>query len=91
MEGRDIGTAVFPDAPVKIFLTADPATRGARRLEERGDHRVDVAVAVHARDAKDAHVSRPNGSAGVVVIDTTDLSAAATLERAIAIVRERLP
>ena len=36
MEGRDIGTAVFPDAEVKVFLTADAATRAARRWEQMG-------------------------------------------------------
>src|ERR1700733_7722591 len=34
MDGRDIGTAVFPDAPVKIFMTADPITRAERRYKE---------------------------------------------------------
>jgi cytidylate kinase len=34
MDGRDIGTAVFPDAPVKIFMTADPAVRAQRRYDE---------------------------------------------------------
>jgi len=39
VEGRDIGTVVFPDAPVKIFLTATPNARAARRAAERGDAR----------------------------------------------------
>jgi cytidylate kinase len=50
MEGRDIGTVVFPDAPLKIFLTADPAERARRRARElasRGEH---VDVAALARD-----------------------------------------
>jgi cytidylate kinase len=34
MDGRDIGTAVFPDAPVKIFMTADPKVRAERRYKE---------------------------------------------------------
>jgi cytidylate kinase len=34
MDGRDIGTAVFPDAPIKIFMTADPAVRAKRRYDE---------------------------------------------------------
>jgi cytidylate kinase len=37
MDGRDIGTAVFPDAPVKVFLTASPETRARRRLIQRGE------------------------------------------------------
>ena len=37
VDGRDIGTVVFPDAPLKIFLVADPEVRARRRLRERGD------------------------------------------------------
>lgn len=59
MEGRDIGTVVFPDAPLKIFLTADPAERARRRARElsaRGE-RVDVqalAAELARRDERDA-------------------------------------
>jgi len=58
MEGRDIGTVVFPDAPLKIFLTADPAERARRRARElalRGEH-VDVdalAADLARRDDRD--------------------------------------
>src|SRR5947199_7942710 len=38
MEGRDIGTKVFPNADVKIFLDADPSVRGDRRFRQQGDH-----------------------------------------------------
>jgi cytidylate kinase len=43
MEGRDIGTVVFPDAELKIFLTADPAVRARRRWEEMRDRGVSLA------------------------------------------------
>ncbi|HUI26645.1 MAG TPA: (d)CMP kinase [Candidatus Kryptonia bacterium] len=58
MEGRDIGTVVFPDAPLKIFLDASPAERARRRaveLQARGEH-VDVAAMereIAERDARD--------------------------------------
>ena len=38
MDGRDIGTVVFPNAQLKIFMTADRNVRAARRLKELGDH-----------------------------------------------------
>lgn len=59
MEGRDVGTVVFPDAPLKIFLTADPTERARRRAQElaaRGET-VDVAALARdlaARDERDA-------------------------------------
>jgi cytidylate kinase len=90
MEGRDIGTVVFPEAPVKIFLSADPVARGSRRLAERSsDHA--IVWALHARDEQDARVNPLEPAEDAVVIDTTELSAEQTLERALEIVRDRLP
>ena len=58
MEGRDIGSAVFPDAEVKIFLTADTATRAARRWEQLGSPDspsvAEVEGSIRARDRKDS-------------------------------------
>lgn len=56
MEGRDIGTVVFPDAELKIFLTADPAVRARRRWEEMrggGVSLVDIERNIRERDAAD--------------------------------------
>ena len=50
VEGRDIGTVVFPDAPVKVFLTASDATRAARRARDEADAARDAAVDVVAAD-----------------------------------------
>jgi cytidylate kinase len=92
MEGRDIGTVVFPDAPVKLYLTADPATRARRRaieLRARGDAVDESALArdIEARDRRDASRAhsplRP--AADALVVDTTALSLEAvvdTMERA---------
>ena len=89
MEGRDIGTVVFPEAPVKIFLTADPDARGSRRLAERSPDRA-IVRALHARDEQDARVNPLEPATDAIVIDTTDLDPERTLARALAIVRERL-
>jgi cytidylate kinase len=53
MEGRDIGTVVFPDAQVKIFLDADPETRAERRARETGDEVSRVAQEIAERDQRD--------------------------------------
>jgi cytidylate kinase len=78
MEGRDIGTVVFPDAPVKIYLTASVAERASRRCAELAARgvRVDPATVereIRERDARDqgrAH-SPLRPAADAVVVDTT--------------------
>jgi len=88
MEGRDIGTVVFPDAPVKFFLTADAATRAARRAAElrAGGQTVDEAALARElaerdrRDAGRAH-SPLRPAADAIVLDTTPLPLAAVVAR----------
>jgi cytidylate kinase len=89
MEGRDIGTAVFPDAPVKIFLVAEAQERAGRRVEERGAE--EVAGALHERDRRDARVNPLVPAEDAVVIDTSDLDVDGTLRAALAIIAERAP
>jgi cytidylate kinase len=89
MEGRDIGSAVFPDAPVKLFLIAEPQERAGRRVEERGSK--DVAGALHERDRRDARVNLLAPAEDAVVIDTSDLGVDDTLRVALAAVAERAP
>ena len=91
VEGRDIGTVVFPDAPVKLFLTAAPDARVERRAEERDERDPHVARALHARDALDARVNPFEPAPGAIVLDTSHRTVGETLEAARAIVRERLP
>ena len=82
VEGRDIGTVVLPDAPVKIFLTADPAVRALRRAKEDSERtQADVSVeatqqALVARDAKDSSraTSPLTQAADAIVVDTTELN-----------------
>lgn len=89
MEGRDIGSAVFPDARVKIFLVAEPHERAGRRVEERGIE--EVAGALHERDRRDARVNPLVPSEDALVIDTSDLDVDATLRAALAVVADRAP
>jgi CMP/dCMP kinase len=89
MEGRDIGSAVFPDAPVKMFLVAAPQERAGRRVEERGE--ADVAGALFERDRRDARVNPFVPAEDAVVIDTSDLDVDGTFRAALAVVAERAP
>jgi cytidylate kinase len=93
VEGRDIGTVVAPEAPVKVFLTADPDERARRRAAElarfgsRAEAR-EVKAAIEQRDRLDSTRSaaplRPADDA--VVIDTTGLEAEEVIERVLALV-----
>lgn len=98
VDGRDIGTVVFPDAPVKVFLTASPEERARRRLAQRGrGSRIDPselvreAQALAARDHADS--TRPvaplRAAADAVRLDTTDLSLDEQADRVVALARER--
>lgn len=92
IEGRDIGSVVFPTATAKVFLEAAPAERAARRTEERegAGSELDagrVARALHARDVRDARTNPHVPAPGAVIIDTTELSVDEVLTRAVAIVR----
>jgi cytidylate kinase len=92
MEGRDIASVVVPDAPVKIFVTADAATRARRRATERGSDRPEAfAEALRARDARDARTNPLEPAKGAAVIDTTDLDIDSALGAAVAIVRRLAP
>ena len=82
MEGRDIGSAVFPDAPVKLFLIAEPQERAGRRVEERGVE--EVAGALQERDRRDARANPLVPAEDAVVIDTSDLHVDGTLRAALA-------
>ena len=89
VDGRDMGTAVFPDAPLKIFLIADPWERARRRLTQRlGRRPSDEEVAeetdllVH-RDAQDA--TQTVQAKDAVLLDTTYLTQAEQVERIVAL------
>jgi cytidylate kinase len=92
MEGRDIATVVFPEAPIKLFLYAEHGARGARRASERGATDEErVADALRTRDERDARTNPLEPAPDAVVIDTGELDPDATLERALAAVRRVWP
>jgi len=88
MEGRDIGSVVFPDADVKIRLEALPRERVVRRSRERRES-LDVEGSLNARDELDSKVNPFVPAPGAATIDTTDKDVDAVFAEAMAIVRER--
>jgi CMP/dCMP kinase len=95
MEGRDIGTKVFPNADVKVFLDADPVVRGQRRLEQqqaKGVSAEALAAELRERDRRDrTRAASPLVAArDAVVIDSTGLSEDEVLQRVEELVREKL-
>jgi cytidylate kinase len=91
MEGRDIGSIVFPDARIKIYLDAHTTDRSERRAGEREGPAAEVASDLAARDRIDAHTNPFSPVAGATVIDTGRLDAAATLRVALELVRDLAP
>jgi cytidylate kinase len=91
VDGRDIGTVVFPDATLKVFLVADPWERARRRLIQRlGRHASDAEIAdeteaIVKRDAKDA--TQTVQATDAVLIDTTYLTQADQVERIVALAK----
>jgi cytidylate kinase len=89
VEGRDITTVVLPDADLKVFVTADPAVRAARRAAQDADlgkAAVDVRqteTAIRERDAKDStRETSPLAQADdAIVLDTTDLTLDEVIDR----------
>lgn len=97
LDGRDIGTVVFPDARVKLFVTASVEERARRRfleLRRRGiaADPAQVEAEIRDRDAQDANrpVAPLRPAEDAVILDTTALDAEAAFARALALVRERL-
>jgi len=96
LDGRDIGTVICPDAPVKLFITARPEIRAQRRFNElqaRGESATYPAVLrdLQERDARDqARGTAPAKPAeDAIVLDTSDLTADQVFARAFEIVRSR--
>jgi cytidylate kinase len=97
MEGRDIGTKVFPDAEVKIFLDAAPEVRGQRRFLQSGPAQATVTeesviAALRERDARDrTRATSPLEPAqDAILIDSTNMSFDAVMARSEEIVRKKL-
>jgi cytidylate kinase len=97
LDGRDIGTVVFPDATAKLFVTASAEVRGRRRwleLQARGvaAELAQVTEQVRARDAQDAgRATAPLvAAADAMLLDTTGLDAEAAFGRALALLTDKL-
>lgn len=90
-EGRDIGTVVSPDSPLKVFLTASEAERARRRAAESGEDPEAVLAAQRDRDSRDR--SREFGAltaaSDAVEVDTTGLGVDDVVSRVAALARER--
>ena len=98
VDGRDIGTVVFPDAPLKIFLTATPDERARRRLAQRGEAVAGDVVrresqALAARDAADSNrrVAPLKAASDAVVLDTTGLTLEEQVAQVVELARQRFP
>ncbi len=90
-EGRDIGTVVSPDSPLKVFLTARPEVRAERRAEETGGDPREILVAQLERDRRDTE--REHGALktadDAVEIDTSDLGLDRVVDRVAALAAKR--
>ena len=105
MEGRDIGTKVFPDADVKVFLDAAPEVRGERRFRQQAplvvpvavseaDRKKAAAIAAEMRERDERDRSRANSplapAPDAVVIDSTRLTIEQVIEQVDRIIAEKL-
>ena len=95
MEGRDIGTKVFPDADLKIFLDADPVVREQRRMAQQkisGEVAASVAADLRQRDQRDrTRAASPLVAADdAVVIDSTAMSEDDVLGKVLELAKERI-
>lgn len=98
VDGRDIGTVVFPDAPLKVFLTASPRTRAARRLAQRGEGVTPAVLeretaSLAARDEADSRrsVAPLRLAEDAIPLDGTGLSFEAQVAEIVRLARERIP
>jgi cytidylate kinase len=95
VDGRDIGTVVFPDARLKVFLTASPAERASRRLTQEGRAVTEAAIAaeaerLQARDTADASraVAPLRRAADAVDLDTTGMTFTAQVDAIVDLARK---
>lgn len=95
-DGRDMGTVIFPDADLKIFLTASPEERAQRRYKQLKDKGLDanlrdLFVSIAARDARDAEraVAPLEPAEDAIIIDSTSVDAESVLAEVLATARAR--
>lgn len=97
MDGRDIGTVVLPDAQIKIFLTASPEVRAARRfkeLQEKGakDTYEEVLEDIKVRDYNDSHreIAPLKPAKDSITVDNSDLSLEQSVSTIVKIIKEKM-
>ncbi len=90
-EGRDIGTVVSPDAPLKVFLTASAEERARRRAAQTGEDEAGVLAAQRLRDERDEtrEHSALRAAVDAVELDTTGFSQDEVVARVVSLARER--
>jgi len=90
-EGRDIGTVVSPEAPLKIFLTASAEERARRRAAQTGEDEAAVLAAQRERDERDEtrEHSALRAAADAVEVDTSDMALDDVVRRIVELARER--
>ncbi len=92
VEGRDIGTAVAPEAPVKVYLVADAAARARRRASELGhdDHDATQQALAHRDHLDSSRTASPLAMADdAVLVDGTDLTLDEVIDTVVALVEAR--
>ncbi|OTQ58415.1 (d)CMP kinase [Gilliamella sp. A7] len=96
-DGRDMGTVVFTDAPVKIFLDASPQSRAERRMKQLQDKQIhakfhEILQEITARDERDRNrvVAPLKPAVDALIIDTTSLSIEDVFNQAIMYIKEKL-
>jgi CMP/dCMP kinase len=91
IEGRDIGSVVFPDAVLKLYITASPEVRGARRSAETGENVHDVITALRERDHRDKNrdAAPLTATADAVRVDTSDRPVDDIVEEILQLLKER--
>lgn len=96
MEGRDIGTVVFPNAQVKVFLDASPDVRAARRVLELRQKGFDadpdqIAAEIRERDHRDSNRAEAplTRAPGAALVDTSNMTAIQVVETLLRLVREK--
>jgi len=93
VEGRDIGTVVFPDALLKIYLTASPRVRALRRVAQSGGDPDEVEAAIAERDRIDStrEDSPLRPAQDAVVLDSSEMSADEVVDTIVELFRRRDP
>ena len=92
IEGRDIGSVVFPDATLKLYITATAEIRGARRSAETGEELHDVIAAIRERDHRDKNrdAAPLTAASGSIRVDTSERPVDEIVDEILELLKERL-